>query len=180
MVDVLFLAHLIEATLVDTPFPQLPEFTALALGIAATESGCQCIPQRGGGPALGVFQIEEPTARDQHTYLAKTARFAPLLTTRCSLNGGPFNKTALMLDIPYQVLLVRSIFYTRDPLRIPGVLDIVEQSVRYKKHYNTPEGKGTEEKYRQDYAVYIAPYWPLRHAHTLSGVPRTAPSFTSN
>ena len=164
MVDVRFLAHIIEATLVDTPFPQPLEATGLLLGTAATETCVQCMPQMGGGPACGVFQIEPVTAQDLHRFLATTAVFTPLLDTRCSLHGGDFDETALSRDLSYQVLLARTLYYVRDPHPLPAVVDVVEASKRWKQYYNTYLGAGTEEKYQQDYATFIAPYWPTRAA----------------
>jgi len=163
MLDVPFFARLITCVLDGSPFRHVERAVPLLLGVAATETGLENIRQVGGGPARGIFQLEPVTARDLHTWLMRDAPFTYVVVERCGVKR--FSLEALEQSLLYQIVLARTLFYVRDPQPLPEPQDIAEMARRYKVYYNTADGKGSEAKYRADYARLIGPhYQPLRRS----------------
>lgn len=153
--DVTYLSHLIWLALRDTPFPHFDRAVALLLGIAAVESGLRNMRQIGGGPARGVFQMEPVTAREMHRYLAAHDSFQGLTEARCGIYR--FSITALENSVVYAALLVRTLFWVRDPNPLPEATNIAGQASTWKTYYNTAQGKGTLQQYIDAYRTLIAP-----------------------
>lgn len=113
---------------------------------AAKESkGGTYLRQIGGGPALGVFQIEPDTEKD---IWLNFLRFNPELTTKIkALTGvdGP-DMSALEGDLRYQTVMARLVYY-RISKPLPGIDDLPGQAHYWKKHYNTMLGAGTVEEF---------------------------------
>ena len=111
------------------------------------------LKQIGGGPALGIFQVEPDTEKDIWlNYL----RFNLDLTEKIKkLTGidGP-NLSALEGDLRYQVIMARLV-YRRVRFTLPDPGDVLEQAKYWKKHYNTMLGAGTVEDFIKAAEKYV-------------------------
>lgn len=159
IISVPFYADLIRTTLRDGPFPDLERSVSLILGTAAQESGLIYTQQIGGGPAKGYLQIEGATEQSLWMdFLAFQPDLAAYITSRCG-HGGP-DEHALEYDMVYGILMARTLYFWRDPERLPAVDDVEEAAKRYKQFYNTIYGAATEQQYIENYHRLIAPHYP--------------------
>nr|BDD47796.1 hypothetical protein 14 [Deltaproteobacteria bacterium] len=159
------LRHLVMRVLVDAGLYTV-EAQELLMMTAAVESHCgQYIRQFGGGPALGIFQMEPATMQDIFTnFLVYRPELKALVE--------PFSYEqpllALEASLPFQILMTR-IHYMRfkDPLpeyktsmNYVGGFREPTQSWReraaeyWKLYYNTPRGKGTSSKAVEAYETF--------------------------
>lgn len=116
----------------------------LLLGTFYQESdGGEYIHQIGGGPALGVFQIEPDTARDCYKNFLD---YRPQLKEKVNhfYNSNLSLEENLIGNLHFQVALARIIYY-RDSKPIPGTLEGVAEY--WKRVYNTVKGAGTVKKF---------------------------------
>jgi hypothetical protein len=116
------------------------EARALLLGTAIQESRLTYLRQIGGGPALGVFQIEPATHNDLY---ANFLSYRPEMRDRL-LSLGERQHDSLIYNLRYAAAVARLIYY-RAPGQLPDSLE--GQAAYYKKNYNTPLGAGTEQEY---------------------------------
>lgn len=114
----------------------------LVLGTAAVESDLGTyLRQRGGGPALGICQMEPATYDDiWESWLAHR----PDLVRRLVALGHPRDPAALEYDIRHALVFCR-LHYRRVPEPLPALGDIRGLARYWKRHYNTPLGAGTED-----------------------------------
>lgn len=130
----------------------------LLLGTAFAESKLKHLKQIGGGPALGLFQIEPSTFDDiYYRYLGRTDKkslkhVVDMFTVR---EHAGFTMTRpfyqLITNLPFAILIAR-IRYLLVPAPIPKTLE--GQAAYWKKYYNTVEGAGTVEKYMKAWSKY--------------------------
>lgn len=115
----------------------------LLLGTALQESGLRSLRQAGGGPALGLFQMEPATHDDIHlNFLAFRPDLQDKLRSLCSL----FLPEALAGSLWYSAAMCRLHYYRKaEPL--PAAGNIPDQASYWKRHYNTPLGKGSVTEY---------------------------------
>lgn len=116
----------------------------LLLGTAITESRLSYIKQVGGGPAVGVYQMEPATYRDIHTNYLK---FKGELRERVRDFSGrtPHDAPVLMGNMYYATAMAR-IHYLRVPIGLPKWDDAVGMAHYHKIHYNTMLGKTDPEE----------------------------------
>ena len=109
----------------------------LVTGTALVESSCTYLTQIGGGPALGLFQMEPATEQDIWTnYLA----YQHDLSARVRSLLSPGATTAQLVgNIPYAAVMCR-IKYLRAPQAMPGAKDAAGQAAYHKLIYNTAGG----------------------------------------
>lgn len=115
----------------------------LLLGTAIQESGLTYLCQLGGGPALGVFQMEPATHDDiWENFLA----YKPDLAHK--LQGTAIKKHAMTMvgNLWYAAGMCR-IHYYRVKEALPAAGDLESQAAYWKKYYNTSQGAGTVEHY---------------------------------
>lgn len=106
--------------------------------------------QMGGGPALGVFQMEPATFQDIITnYLSYRPRIADKVKKVCGIND--FHVNALLTNDKLAICMCR-IKYLRAPGLLPDTLS--GMASYWKRYYNTSEGKGTEEEFIENYIRY--------------------------
>jgi len=98
--------------------------------------------QAGGGPALGVFQMEPRTYDDIHTRMIKK-RFP-------GLAGSPAER--MVYDLRFAVQVGR-IFYLQFAEPIPA--DLQGMAEYYKKYWNTKYGAATVEEALRKYRYYV-------------------------
>lgn len=120
----------------------------LLMGTAAQESHLgKYRKQLGGGPALGIFQMEPATFNDiVNNYL----RYKPELASRIERVAriSRFKAEDIENNDLLAICMAR-VHYLRVKEAIPSDL---EGWARYwKRYYNTPLGKGTEEEFIANY-----------------------------
>ncbi|MGE0289644.1 MAG: hypothetical protein AB7I42_25850 [Bradyrhizobium sp.] len=136
----------------------------LLLGTAIQESRGQYLKQLKGGPAVGLYQMEPATHDDiwrnylaYHQALATRVRMLDLQmwyeNSAEEMAGNLYYATA-MCAVHY--LRRASIKYTRGDIRearwpLPPADDIAAQARYYKRWYNTPQGRGSEAEYVQNW-----------------------------
>lgn len=127
-----------------------PAAEDLLLGTAATESHLgKYTSQQGGGPALGIYQMEPATLYDiWDSWLAHR----PWLRDEIAkvIGCGEANTTRLQYDPIYATVMAR-LHYRRVKWPLPKHGDVVGYAEYWKAHYNTPKGKGTEIKFIADW-----------------------------
>lgn len=129
-----------------------PEAVRLLLCTAAQESALgEYIRQVGGGPALGIFQMEPATETDiWSNYLSYRSHIAqPIHAVTGRQGPGPW----LEWDLAYQIAMCR-IHYLRVPEPLPDIDDIEGMARYWKTHYNSPQGKGNEREFVENYRRY--------------------------
>jgi len=116
------------------------------------------IKQLGGGPALGIFQMEPLTEQDIHGhFLAYREGLEDIVDSFSTMQPDE-----LEWNLAYQILMAR-LHYLRVPEPLPDKDDVEGLAKYWKKYYNTNLGKGTVEKavraYRScclEYKGYLA------------------------
>jgi len=125
----------------------------LLLGTALTESRLSVLVQKGGGPALGVYQIEPATHADiwRH-YLA----YRPVLAARVlTLAAGGLGRPGqLIWNLAYATALARLV-YRRRPEPLPPAGDIPALAAYWKAHFNTAAGKGAAATFIKRAGPYL-------------------------
>lgn len=127
----------------NTPFA-----TNLLMGTCAQESAFgKYNRQLGGGPALGVFQMEPATFEDiVNNYLYYKRNLYVRILSVCKLNY--FEAEEMIDNVKFATCMAR-VHYLRVHESIPSDLD---GWARYwKKYYNTIKGKGTEEEFKENF-----------------------------
>lgn len=117
----------------------------LLLGTTIQESGCgEKLMQVGGGPALGLWQIEPATHDDvwKNFFLYRSDLSGKVAALRFPM----FTiEQQLECNLMYQCAIARIIYYrAKEPL--PAAGDLAGQAAYYKLHFNGP-GAATAEEY---------------------------------
>lgn len=130
----------------------------LVVGTAIQETRLTYLKQLGGGPALGVFQMEPNTHDDLWT---NYIRFRTPLVTK--LQGLSTNQlvNAKFITVPAQEMIgnlyyaaaMCRIHYKRVPAALPSN-DLNEIASYWKQHYNTEHGAGTVNEFISNYKKY--------------------------
>ncbi len=122
-----------------------PAAEALLLGTAAQESALgHYLRQVGGGPALGVFQMEPATYHDiWGRYIAFQPAIKQSLATRWTMIPEP---EEMVTDLLLAGVMCR-LHYRRVRAKLPEADDIQGLAHYWKRYYNTPQGAGTEAEF---------------------------------
>lgn len=130
----------------------------LLLGTAAQESGFGTyLRQIGDGPALGVFQMEPDTEKDIWcNYLSYRDDLSETVwqIAGAAYDIGPALVSALEANLSYQVAMAR-IHYWRVPEPLPPYDNVEALAAYWKRHYNTPRGKGTVQEFVKNFFRYV-------------------------
>jgi hypothetical protein len=132
-----------------------PNMENLLVGTAWHESkGCSYLHQLGGGPALGVFQIEPFTHHDQWgSYLnyhqAAHDLILKLASVRSMHDGRP-DDSELIGNMPYACAIAWC-KYKRAPQEMPAAADLRGLAEYWKHIYNSNGGAGTIDQWLADY-----------------------------
>lgn len=123
-----------------------PSAENLILGTALVESGLNVFKQRGGGPALSVYQVEPATYVSITKYLlARQFQLRTAILTACYLETFP-EASAMIWNLRLATLIARCVYYRRqEPL--PESTDVIAMAHMWKQLYNTPLGAGKVEDY---------------------------------
>ncbi len=140
----------------------------LLMGTALAESDLRHLEQLGGGPALGLFQIEPRTEIDVWgTYLLYRQERAELVLatlggtkpppgdwTHEFLFGWRPDAEQLATNLIYSAIIARLIYLRRpEPFPIRG--DVPGLASYWKQWFNTPLGKGTEAHFIELYEEHL-------------------------
>jgi hypothetical protein len=131
-----------------------PEAEALLLGTAAQESGLGCyVRQLGGGPALGVFQMEPATYHDiWRNYINFQPEISQCLSRRWPMEPEP---EEMITDLILAAVMCR-LHYRRVPERLPKHGNIKGLASYWKRYYNTVAGRGDESGFIQSWCYHVA------------------------
>lgn len=139
-----------------------PAAVNLLMGTAMQESHCgKYLVQLGGGPALGIFQVEPATAQDIiFRYLKKRPQLCKRFDAGWSgVNKEPINWQDVELkqvckelvgNLHFATAMAR-IRYWMVPEPLPAADDIAGLAAYWKTHYNTHLGRGTEAEFIDNY-----------------------------
>ena len=125
----------------------------LLVGTAAQESrGGHYLKQLGGGPAIGVFQMEPDTHDDiwgnYLEYRQSLADSIRMLCRKCEAEE--------MAGNLYYAAAMARVHYLRVPHTLPDARELCEMGKYWKQHYNTPLGAGTVREFVESYKRYTA------------------------
>jgi len=121
------------------------------LGTAAVESDFfTFISQHGGGPGLGYFQCQPATRRD---IIDNYLKYRPRLRKRLESIFGNLNISDkyFMLNLPLQIIFC----YLHYDRYAAWGKNVYCYATEWKRVYNTPQGKGTIEKFIVKYHQYV-------------------------
>ena len=125
----------------------------LLLGTAATESLLGYYDKQINGPALGLYQMEPSTLSDIYfNYLSTRPTLLQTINQATATTGPDLDH--LRFDPIYSTIMAR-IHYKRVKANLPAANDLISQAKYWKVYYNTALGKGTPEKFVQDYIKLI-------------------------
>jgi hypothetical protein len=126
----------------------------LVLGTGIQESLLTNRQQIGGGPALGLFQMEAATHDDcWQNYLS--FRKALANKVRLTLDPGQTPTAEIMrLNDRYAAAMCR-VRYMRLSEPLPVASDIHAMANYWKQYYNTPLGAGTPEEFEEKWSNYV-------------------------
>ncbi len=121
----------------------------LLLGTALAETGLEALVQEGGGPGLGLYQIEPATHDDVWANWLNSRPDARTLINM--LRAGAWDRHAqLVTNLAYATAIAR-IIYCRSPKPLPAAGDTEAQAHYWVTEYNRG-GKGTVEHYLEAWA----------------------------
>ncbi|MEH6477689.1 MAG: hypothetical protein V7727_18500 [Sneathiella sp.] len=116
-----------------------PAAENLVYGTALTESGLAYLQQRGGGPALGLWQMEPATFNDIRVYLVRrhdlAAKVMPMALEQ------PLQPSEIVYNLKLACAMCR-IHYWRVEEKLPAANDLAGLGAYWKRYYNTELGKG--------------------------------------
>lgn len=133
----------------------------LLLGTAAQESSLGfSLRQIGGGPALGIYQIEPSTHDDLwKNWLAYRDKWSDFLLRFSSrqhwrVSRGTVHSDELIGNLFYATAVAR-LLYFRQPDPLPDSSDPELLGKYYKKIFNTIHGAATVEEFVKNYRVLV-------------------------
>lgn len=137
----------------------------LVLATGAHESmGFSCLHQLGGGPALGLFQMEPATFSDLWGRYSLQGgqgvdsnplgwKLRGLLQVRTSAPAAQ-----LTFNLQFAAAMCRVHYYAR-PFAMPTEAAPEDLAIIWKNHYNTSAGKGEVGQFLSNYRRYVAPLY---------------------
>jgi hypothetical protein len=127
------------------------EAVNLLMGTAAQESRLGVYIKQINGPALGVFQMEPNTFYDIcNNYL----KYKTDLSIAIRKESGVYVFESGVLEWNLKLAICTSrVHYLRCPGKLPNTIE--GMAAYWKKYYNTPLGKGTEQEFIANYKKYV-------------------------
>lgn len=143
------LRNLIKETLLETD-AYSHSAVNLLMGTAAQESKLGTYLKQIRGPALGIMQMEPSTFQDVSNRISRDRQLDLLEAIGMDAMPRPsdmvYNLKLAIMMARYKYLLIPK------PLPLPD--DIPGMAKYWKKYYNTPLGRGTEEEFMRNYIRY--------------------------
>jgi len=113
----------------------------LLLGTMLVESGGIYIKQLGGGPAIGLMEMEPATHNDCYFNFLRYTNNADLMSVvKSTLGVGPFAGVGAMAGNLYYAFIMARIKYFRVEAALPDDNDAAALSAYHKQYYNTAGG----------------------------------------
>lgn len=135
-----------------------PAAVQLVVMTACHESHLQYRRQIGGGPALGLCQMEPATWRDIYDNFLRYQE--PLRAKVDALLGGRARDPEAMVENDLYAAAMCRMHYRRVKAPLPRVDDPDALARYWKANYNTAQGKGTEAQFLRSYVqLSIAEVW---------------------
>jgi len=123
-----------------------PAAINLLTGTALVESGCAYLRQVGGGPALGLWQMEPVTHNDCWTnWLGYQANARVAAAIGAMVPAGVPDSQYLISNLRYACAMAR-IKYWRGVPPLPAANDALKMNQYWKSWYNTSGGSGKVDK----------------------------------
>lgn len=119
---------------------QLLQYTSI---VESTVGGITYLVQD-GGPALGIFQVE-PNTHDDIVYNFIHKR--PILSSLITEDICPHLEAEYLIGNDFYSACIARLVYWRIPHPLPEYGDLEGMARYWKKYYNTPLGKGTEQHF---------------------------------
>jgi hypothetical protein len=126
----------------------------LLLGTGIQESLLIHRQQLGGGPALGLFQMESATHDDCWNNFLKFRKGLADKVTRTLNPEQKARAAAMKVNDRYAAAMCR-VRYMRVAAALPAANDIEGMANYWKEHYNTPLGAGTPEEFLNKWPQYV-------------------------
>ncbi|MCG6216260.1 hypothetical protein [Vibrio furnissii] len=130
----------------------------LLMGTITQESGGDFIKQIGGGPAMGIVQMEPATHGD---LWENFIRFRPGLRDKLQSLASYRNPGAavpmadeLVFNLWYAVAMAR-VHYLRQKEPLPKAGDVVGMANYWKRYYNTEHGKGKPSEFLEQFPYQL-------------------------
>ena len=136
-----------------------PAAEQLVLGTCAKESALGTyVHQVGGGPALGIFQME-PATYDNiwNQYLNDHDSLKRMILGACGYTSVP-HEDRLMTDYKLATMMCR-VKYLWIKAKLPNYGDIDGQAHYWAKYYNGNPVTGIPQKYIDTYNQYVGGYY---------------------
>lgn len=130
----------------------------LMLGTLISETNFEFLHQV-HGPALGIYEIELATEKDNQRYLNRLdkASLKEHFLSCCFYVCFP-PPSALIHNLTYATLMARLKYVVATTKKLPLEDDLEAQANYYKKYYNSSEGKGDIKRYMELYQQHISDY----------------------
>lgn len=124
----------------------------LLFGTACQESHLEYLHQLGGGPAIGIYQMEPATHNDiWMNYLNyQTAISSQIIKTEIPGMYQSNNAQEMAGNMYYATAMCRA-HYLRVPEALPDASDVQGLAEYWKQHYNTHLGAGTVDEFIHNY-----------------------------
>jgi len=126
----------------------------LLLGTAIQESRLTYLKQKGGGPALGLFQIEPNTFNDIYFRYLQREDKKELLGRVRQFTTQQDVRDQVIGNIPFAVVIARVRYYMV-PEALPAYDDLEGLGKYWKRFYNTDGGKGEASEFKKNYEIYV-------------------------
>lgn len=130
----------------------------LVMGTVAQESEFVAIHQYGGGPAVGICQMEPVTLNSLAEWLASKQPDLMARVSRLAIPGMSW-VDQLPGNLYLSVALCRA-DYWRVPYALPALNDLEAQWLYYKQYYNSYQGAATREQYAGNWNRLVQPHFP--------------------
>ena len=124
------------------------------LGTAIQESRLTYLQQIGGGPALGLFQIEPTTFNDIYDRYLQREDKKELLGRVQQFITAQDVRDQVIGNIPFAVVIAR-IRYYMVPEPLPAYDDLQALAEYWKAHYNTSRGAGTIQGFIENFKFHV-------------------------
>lgn len=121
----------------------------LLVGTALQESQLKYLGQLGGGPAVGLYQIEPAAANEVLAYLEDKPDLR-VLAEELGLGKPGHIQWELTCNLALATMFAR-LYYWMDPEPLPEFNDVEGYARYWKRRWNTEKGKGTVKQFMENY-----------------------------
>jgi hypothetical protein len=136
--------YIVAPALARLGLPGGPAALALVTGTAGVESGAAALVQNGGGPALGLWQMEPATERDcWANFLSGEPGLESTIARMLPPGLGQADRCQQLIGNLYYAAAMCRVKYRRAPQALPDPNDPIGMAEYWKKWYNSSLGAGT-------------------------------------